>query len=784
MPMTEKQNQEAAAADLKTAAETPAQLQKTAAPEVPAQEDSAAPAAARKTAKATKPAAQKKRAPAKSRTPRRTPQTQSDDVPPPLPPVEGVPDLNDPLLYINRELNWIEFDRKVLDEACDPKTPLLEQLKFLAIFHNNLDEFFMVRVANIIRQFKIGAPSTSADGLAPVKQLAEIRRRVLGMLTRAQNHWKMKLLPELAKKGINIVRYKDLTVKQKDFLEGYFLNEIYPILTPQAIDAGHPFPTISNISINILIELESEDGNVRYARLKCPNNMPRFIFVPRTKESAYAELGFNSNGRDDDIILIEDLIREHLDKLFSGHKVKKSFIFRITRNTDLEIEEDEADDLLAAVKDFIDQRRFGDVIRLEVEHGSDPALTNFLTEKLDLLPFQVFRIKGPLAMSEFMPLIGLDRPNLKDAPYKGLEPAFIAEGDVFPTIKSHDVFLYHPYESFNGVLEFIREAASDPQVVAIKQTLYRCGSNSPIVAALIDARRRGKQVTAVVELKARFDEERNINWAEEMEKAGVNIVYGFAGLKIHAKLCLVVRRESEGMCRYVHISTGNYNPGTAKIYTDYALFTANRDICSDVSDLFNVMTGYSDQTKYRELVVSPHSTRNAIIAHIEREIECHKKSGKGEIILKCNQLVDRAIIRTLYAASQAGVRISIVVRGICCLRPGIPGVSENITVKSIVGRFLEHARAYYFRHGGNPFMLIGSADLMPRNLDGRIEVLTPVLDKNIRDRIKATLDLQLADNVQSWELMSDGSYKRLSVPKNGKAVDSQSVLAKHYGWAE
>lgn len=782
--MTEKQNQEAAAADLKTASETPVNPKEAAAPEAPAPEAASAAQTTKKTSGTAKAPAQKKRAPAKSRAARRTTQAQSDDVPPPLPPVEGVPDLNDPLLYINRELNWIEFDRKVLDEACDPKTPLLEQLKFLAIFHNNLDEFFMVRVANIIRQFKIGAPSTSADGLAPVKQLAEIRRRVLGMLTRAQNHWKQKLLPELAKKGINIVRYKDLTVKQKDFLEGYFLNEIYPILTPQAIDAGHPFPTISNISINILIELESEDGNVRYARLKCPNNMPRFIFVPRTKESAYAELGFNSNGRDDDIILIEDLIREHLDKLFSGHKVKKSFIFRITPNTDLEIEEDEADDLLAAVKDFIDQRRFGDVIRLEVEHGSDPALTNFLTEKLDLLPFQVFRIKGPLAMSEFMPLIGLDRPNLKDAPYKGLEPAFIAEGDVFPTIKSHDVFLYHPYESFNGVLEFIREAASDPQVVAIKQTLYRCGSNSPIVAALIDARRRGKQVTAVVELKARFDEERNINWAEEMEKAGVNIVYGFAGLKIHAKLCLVVRRESEGMCRYVHISTGNYNPGTAKIYTDYALFTANRDICSDVSDLFNVMTGYSDQTKYRELVVSPHSTRNAIIAHIEREIECHKKSGKGEIILKCNQLVDRAIIRTLYAASQAGVRISIIVRGICCLRPGIPGVSENITVKSIVGRFLEHARAYYFRHGGNPFMLIGSADLMPRNLDGRIEVLTPVLDKNIRDRIKATLDLQLADNVQSWELLSDGSYKRLSVPKNGKAVDSQSVLAKHYGWAE
>lgn len=722
----------------------------------------------------------------KPRAPRRAPLAlQSEDVPPPLPPVKGKPDLDDPLLYINRELNWIEFDRKVLDEACDPKTPLLEQLKFLAIFHNNLDEFFMVRVANIIRQYKIGAPSTSADGLPPAKQLAEIRRRAVGMLTRAQNHWKQHLVPELARKGVSIVRWKDLTEKQKGFLEGYFLNEIYPILTPQAIDAGHPFPTISNISLNILVELEDANGIVRYARLKCPNNMPRFIFVPRTRESAYADLGFNPNGRDDDIILLEDLIREHLGSLFPGHKVSKSMFFRITRNTDLEIEEDEADDLLAAVKDFIDQRRFGDVIRLEVEFGSDPALVQFLTERLDLLPFQIFRIKGPLAMSEFMPLYGLDRPALKDAPYKGLESPVFAEGnDIFEAIRTRDVFLYHPYESFNGVLEFIRRAAMDPQVVAIKQTLYRCGSNSPIVAALIEARRRGKQVTAVVELKARFDEERNINWAEEMEKAGVNIVYGFVGLKIHAKLCLVVRREPDGMRRYVHISTGNYNPGTAKIYTDYALFTANRDVCSDVSDLFNVMTGYSNQCEYRALVVSPHGTRNALINHIEREIELKTKTGRGEIIFKCNQLVDRAVIQALYRASQAGVKVSIIVRGICCLRPGIPGVSENITVKSIVGRFLEHARAYYFRHGGEPFMLIGSADMMPRNLDGRIEVLCPILDKSILARIKATLDLQLADNLQSWELQSDGIYRRLSVPPHGKAVDSQAKLAKHFGHAQ
>ncbi len=732
---------------------------------------------ASKTPKASKAAKSSKAKSAKGKT------AGADDLPPPLPPVEPDTPLSDPRLYINRELNWIEFDRKVLDEACNDALPLLEQLKFLSIFYNNLDEFFMVRVANIFKQFNAGASSTSADALAPAKQLAEIRRRVLAMLARAQNHWKNALLPSLDDKGVHILRWRDLNDKQRTFLEGYFDNEIYPILTPQAIDAGHPFPTISNTTLSFLIELESlETGDARYARLKCPNNMPRFIFVPRGKESGYAELGISQGGRDTDIILLEDLIRENLSKLFPGHRVLQSALFRITRNTDIEIEEDEADDLLSAVKDFVDQRRFGDVIRLEIEQSADGPLLAFLTEKLGLLPFQVYRIKGPLAMSEFMPLAFLDRPHLKDPSYKGLDPAWIAAGNVFEVVKAHDVLLYHPYESFNGVLEFIRRASLDPQVVAIKQTLYRCGNNSPIVAALIDARKRGKQVTAVVELKARFDEERNINWAEEMEKQGVNIVYGFAGLKIHAKVCLVVRREPEGMVRYVHISTGNYNPGTAKIYTDFALFTSNPKICADASDLFNVMTGYSNRTSYRELVVSPHSTRDTIIEAIEREIS-HKKAGRpAEIEFKCNQLVDRQIIEALYRASRAGVKVQLLVRGICCLRPGLPGISENIRVTSIVGTFLEHARAYWFLNGGSPYLLIGSADLMPRNLDGRIEVLVPVLDKSIRDRIKATLDLQFADNCQCWEMQSDGRYKRLQASARGRRVNSQMILAKNFGF--
>lgn len=750
--------------------------------------DNAAAQAADKT-EAAAPAPAKKRAVRASRTTKsaKTGRTAKcvrceEDLPPALPLADGIEDLDDPRLYINRELNWIEFDRKVLDEACSADVPLLEQLKFLSIFYNNLDEFFMVRVSNIVRQMKSGAPASSADQLTPARQLDEIRRRVLVMLNRAQNHWRANLQPALFDRGVRLMRWKDLNPKQKSFLEGYYKNEIYPILTPQAIDPGHPFPTISNTSLNFLIRLRAPDGTERYARLKCPTNMSRFIFVPRTKTSEdYAELGINSNGRDDDIILLDDLIREHLGTLFPGHEVEAAVLFRLTRNTDLEIEEDEADDLLEAVKDFVDQRRFGDVIRLEIEHGIDAELSNYLIDHLELLPFQIYRVKGPLAMSEFMSLAFIDRPNLKDKPYKALEPAFVQDGDVFSVVRQRDVMLYHPYESFSGVLDFIRRASEDPQVVAIKQTLYRCGNNSPIVKALIEARRRGKQVTAVVELKARFDEERNINWAEEMEKAGVNIVYGFVGLKIHAKLCLVVRRESDGMHRYVHISTGNYNPSSAKIYTDYGLLTSNPGICSDVSDLFNVMTGYSTQTKYNALVVSPHSTRNTILAHIDREIECCRATGKGEIIFKCNQLVDRLIIRRLYEASRVGVKISLQVRGICCLRPGVKGVSENITVTSIVGRFLEHARAYWFAHDGEPVVFIGSADLMPRNLDGRIEVLVPVLDAGIRDRLKATLDLQLSDNVQCWVLQSDGRYRKREA--EGAAVNSQAILAKKHGWS-
>ena len=705
---------------------------------------------------------------------------ESPEYPEQLCAAEEMQELACPNLYLNREINWLDFDAKVLDEAADPNLPLLDQLKFLAIFYSNLDEFFMVRVANVYRQYRNGASSTSPDRLTPARQLAEIRRRVLRLLSRAQEHWRKRLAPQLCERGVRIVRYGELSEKQRRFLDGYFKNEIYPVLTPQAIDPGHPFPTISNGSLNFIIQLRSRDGVTRFARLKCPSNVSRFIFIPRNKEAkTYASLGFNANVRDDDILLLEDLIAEYLDALFPGNEVVCAGLFRITRNTDIGIDEDEADDLLEAVRDLVEQRRFGNVVRLEIAHGTARELSSFLTERLEMQPFQIYRIKGPLAFSQLMALYGVDRPCLKEVPFYGRMPGFFQEGSIYAHIRKRDILLFHPYDSFAAVLEFIRRAAEDPGVIAIKQTLYRVGNDSPIVKALIEARRLGKQVTAVVELKARFDEERNITWAEELEKAGVNVVYGLVGMKIHAKLCLVVRREAEGVSRYVHIGTGNYNPSTAKIYADMGLLTADPDICADVTDLFNVMTGYASREKYRKLLVSPVSMRSALTELIENETALHLEHGNGEIILKCNQLVDRQIIRALYRASMAGVRIRLQIRGVCCLRPGVKGISDNISVTSIVGRFLEHARVYWFNANGESRLYIGSADLMPRNLDRRIEVLTPILDPGLRDTLRNDiLETHLRDNTQTWRLQEDATYRRLEPGKNQDAINAQAYMMR------
>ena len=698
-----------------------------------------------------------------------------------VPEAKPVHDVDDPALYINREISWIEFDRKVLETAADPSVPLLERVKFLSIFFNNLDEFYMVRVMNLQRQARSGAEPTGADKMPPTEQLAEIRRKVTEMLDVAEKLWLKTLKPELEAKDIKFGRYADLPKKRRTALDRYFDHEIFPILTPQAVDAGHPFPMISNTSINFVVELESVHSDVpgkkRFGRVKCPNNVPRFLFLP---EDADETTVLDLHVREGTIIMVEDLIMQRMEKLFPGYRVKSQGLFRITRNTDGEIEEDEADDLLVAVRDYVEQRRFGSIVRVEMERDMPQCLEDFLMKHLGTKPYQVFKSKMPLAFSEFMGLGSINRPALKYPPsHPTLPTALDLETDTFAAIRQRDLMFYHPYETFGGVLNFLHKAATDPNVVAIKQTLYRCGSDSPVVRSLLEARRLGKQVTAVVELKARFDEAQNINWAEELEAAGVNVVYGFAGLKIHAKLCLVVRREKEGLRRYVHVGTGNYNAGSAKIYTDLGILTADNAICDDVQDLFNVMTGCGIIDEYRSLFVSPKGMRPNLVRLIEEEIELHKKSGNGHIILKCNQLVDPGIVRLLYKASQAGVRVECIVRGICAIRPGVPGVSETISVRSIVGRLLEHARVYYFRHGGDERMYVGSADLMPRNLNGRIEVLAPVthpdLLQNVLDQI---IRPQLNDNIHAWVLQSDGSYVKLQ-PKSGEAIyNSQEEITK------
>ncbi len=692
---------------------------------------------------------------------------------------DTIKSLDDPCLYINRELSWLEFDRKVLETAMDKKVPLLDRVKFLSIFYNNLDEFYMVRVRNIQTQARSGVAPTGADKVPPIRQLAEIRRKVMEMLDQAEDLWFKELKPAMEVKDIEFLKYDALSGAKQAMLDRFFDTEIFPILTPQAVDAGRPFPMISNTSINFVIELESnqEDAadKVRFARVKCPSSVPRFLFVPENDADLEK---WDVQCREGRIVMVEDLIAHRLESLFPGYRVKNYGLFRVTRNTDGEIEEDEADDLLSAVRDYVEQRRFGSIVRLELERGIPQRLQDFLIQHLDLQANQIYKSRMPLAFSEFIRLMGIDRPALKYPPFKAnLPSAFDPEGDCFAAIGKRDQMVYHPYDSFGSVLRFLEQAARDPKVVAIKQTLYRCGSDSPIVKSLLEARRRGKQVTAVVELKARFDEEQNINWAEELERQGVNVVYGFAGLKIHAKLCLVVRREANGMKRYVHIGTGNYNASSAKIYTDLGLFTANEDICNDVQDLFNVMTGFGILNDYRQIFVSPKHLRRSLAACIDAEIESHRQNGNGHIILKCNQLVDPAIVRQLYEASQVGVKVECIVRGICSLRPGIPGVSETISVRSIVGELLEHARVYYFHNNGNDKMYVGSADLMSRNLNGRIEVLTPVLDDDIRHNILTQIvKPQLKDNVNAWSLLSDGTYKK-SRPKGGEAAyASQSAI--------
>ena len=687
-------------------------------------------------------------------------------------------DLENSTLYINREISWIRFNRHVLNEARDESHPLLERVKFLAIFANNLDEYFMVRVSGLQRQLVKGVLKYPPDGMTPSQQLEAIRQMLLPDLSILYDTWHKDILPKLAAEGIFIHMYADLTDLQKELMHKYFIDEIFPVLTPLVFDSTHPFPFISNRSLNLAIIVRNQNNKDFFARIKVPTNLfSRLITIP-PKSS-----GESGNDAVVHFIYLEDLISANLDKLFPGMEVVASSPFRITRDADIDIEVDDASDLLTTVEEVMEQRARGKPVRIELECSMHDGICQMLEKKLGVTPNMLYRVGHPIGMADLMQLLSLDRPDLKDIPFQPSLPSELAEGtDIFSAIRHHDILLYHPYDSFSPVVNFLRQAAYDPDVLAIKITLYRVGSKSPIVNALLEARENGKDVAALIELKARFDEENNIGWARALENEGVHVVYGVVGLKVHAKLCMVVRREKGGIRRYLHLGTGNYNATTSRIYTDFGLLTCDKEKGEDVANIFNLLTGYARITNYQKLLVAPVTLRNGIIDRIDREITHHRERGDGHIIFKMNALIDPLCITALYRASQAGVKVDLQVRGICCLRPGITDVSENITVTSIVGRFLEHARIYYFHNGGNEEVLLGSADLMPRNLDRRVEILFPI--ENLQNRkaiISTILPVQLRDTIKCRLLKSDGSYEHRTPSEDMPALNVQSWLVDHRG---
>ncbi len=682
--------------------------------------------------------------------------------------------------YLNRELSWLAFNERVLEEAESQKNPLLERVKFLAIFGSNLDEFFMVRVSGLRRQMETGVVAAPPDGMTPVAQMAAIRERLQPLLDRCRRCWEEDLEPALREAGIEIVRYDDLSGRERRALRETFREDIFPVLTPLAVDRAHPFPHISSLSLNLAVIVSDGGEGHRFARVKVPLSLPRLLAVPRGGE----EDGELLEGPGRRLVFIEDLIGANLDILFPGLEVIDAFAFRVTRDADLEIEEDEAADLLTAMAEVVERRHFGSAIRLEIEEELPTEIRDLLIDNLGVRDYHLFGTDGPIGLSGLMELAEIDRPDLKYPPFQPvLHPALPSEETVFSAVRRHDVLLFHPYDSFQPVVRLLEEAAVDPEVVAIKTTLYRVGANSPIVRALMSARQNGKQVSALVELKARFDEERNIVWAKALEQAGVHVVYGLMGLKTHAKICLVVRREEDGIRRYVHLGTGNYNPITARQYTDLGLLTADPDFGADVTDLFNALTGYSEKHDYRRLIVAPQRMREELIGRIRREVAAHEASGDGRLVFKMNSLVDKACIKELYKASQAGVRIDLQVRGICCLRPGVPGVSDTIRVTSIVGRFLEHARLYYFRNGGDEELLMGSADLMPRNLDGRVETLFPIVSRPLLKAVQQSiLAPLLADNRKARQLGADGNWSPVERGDAPKLDAQKELLQTEGGW--
>ncbi len=679
------------------------------------------------------------------------------------------PDFIDQSLYVNRELSWINFNQRVLEEAFSPAThPLLERVKFISIFSSNLDEYFMIRVAGIEDQYAAGILDRTIDGHTPAEQLDKIRMLVQQQLRQRNKCFYEDLVPAMQRAGIEFLRVAELSVDRQRSLSYYFRREIFPVLTPLAFDTGHPFPFMSNLSLNLAIELQDEESKeLKFARVKVPSILPRLLRLNNIK-------GFHDDDGIIRFIWIEDLIENNLAHLFPKMRIIQSHLFRLIRDADIEIEEDEAGDLLKTIEQGLRSSRYGKVVRLDITPAMPMSVRKLLIKNLEVTERNVYEIDGALGLGCLIDLLKIDRPELKDEPFipsNRIEEEF--GQDIFSAIRLKDRLLYHPYDSFQPVVDFIYKAALDPDVLSIKQTLYRVGSNSPIVEALMNAAEEGKQVAVLVELKARFDEENNIVWARALEDVGVHVVYGLPGLKTHAKLTLIVRREQQKLKRYLHLGTGNYNPATGKIYTDYSLFTANEQLANDVAELFNALTGYSKHTAYRKLLVSPINTRKKIIDMIEREIGWSYSENKGRIIMKMNALVDPQTIQSLYKASCAGVQIDLVVRGICCLKPGIPGVSEHIRVISVIGRFLEHSRAYYFHNGGKEELYLGSADIMPRNLDDRVETLFPVFDKALVKVVISDLELILSDNVKAWQMNTDGTYFRFfndALPVNSQKL--------------
>ncbi len=690
--------------------------------------------------------------------------------------------LDNPKLFINREVSWISLNRRIFQEAQDCTQPLFERVKFLAICGSNLDEFFMVRISGLRRQIIRGALEIPADGMTPAEQISQTRKEILSLIEDYYECWNDDIRPALDAKGISIKKFDNLGKKQRSTLRTYFKNQILPTLTPLAMDIAHPFPFISNLSINLAIIVKDPKKGEKHARVKVPTDLfPRFI--PVVLEGEIKE----STDSSQIFVMLEDLIAANLDLLFPGLEIVAVYPFRVSRDAEIEISLDQASDLLTAIEESIETRRIGLPIRLEVDKSMPEKLRHLFMNNLGLTNEFVYQTAGPLAMVDFWQLLRIDRPDLKDTPFLPYTPPDLKEEKkILTALMQRDYLFYYPYDSFTVMVNLLKQAAVDPNVLAIKLTMYRIAKKSPIIDALMEARQHGKGVTVLVELKAKFDEENNINWARALEHAGVHVVYGLEDLKVHAKLCLIVKREAEKIIRYAIIATGNFNEVTSRIYADLAYYTTNPEITTEVADLFNSLTGYSQKEDYQKLLVAPKTLRRELLKRVYREIESHKKTGKGYMALKMNGLVDTQMIQALYQASMAGVKIDLNVRGLCCLRPGIPGVSENISQISIIGRFLEHARIYYFHNGGEDEVIIGSADWMPRNLNKRVEVLLTIPDPCIKKAIlEHIMNVHLLDTVKARRLFADGTEERVKPQEGQDPLNSQEWLINIRGvWHE